>query len=306
MTALHCAAEAGTASTVTLLLNAGADITARDAWGKAALHFAAQSGCLTTVIILVRKGLDPDAADKCGNTALHYAATGGHRMIAGFLIDFGCDTNATGWMCRTPLHCAAIHGHHRVADELIRGGAKIDAESLDHGGHYTPFLAAAGQGQSVMIKLLAAAGADVNGRVAGLQGCELASTHLAAFGMHTSALKVLLELGVNPGLKNTAGMNALHCAAVGGDKATAGLLVRNFPELLESKDNNGRTPLMLAIGAKNEAVYELLIDSAADIAAVDDAGRTVFDWVESSQDDADEILSDAAYCTKRDKLFHLL
>ena len=59
-----------------LLLDAGADVDARDGWGRTALTYAAAVGNAAAVRVLLSAGATPDAADAAGTTPLMAAADG--------------------------------------------------------------------------------------------------------------------------------------------------------------------------------------------------------------------------------------
>lgn len=85
MTALMCSVsdpddfyDADHAEITRLLLDAGADISKRDASLQTALHHAASPGAgLVAVTLLVNAGAEVDAVDRDGETALHLAAAQG-------------------------------------------------------------------------------------------------------------------------------------------------------------------------------------------------------------------------------------
>ncbi|MBM3265484.1 MAG: ankyrin repeat domain-containing protein [candidate division Zixibacteria bacterium] len=74
-TALHCAAWKGHLSAVTFLLDAGADVNARnqnDHWGDTPLHAAAHANQAAIVKKLIDHGADLHALDMHGKTPLHH------------------------------------------------------------------------------------------------------------------------------------------------------------------------------------------------------------------------------------------
>ena len=85
-----------------LLLDAGADVDARDGWGRTALAYAAAVGNAAAVRVLLDAGADPDLADAAGATPLMAAADAA--------VDPASDRAAAD-----------------VARELLRGGASPDA-----------------------------------------------------------------------------------------------------------------------------------------------------------------------------------
>ena len=72
-TPLHDAAFRGNAETVTVLLEAGADLEARNESGTTPLHMAALGGNAETVTALLEAGADPKAPDNDGNLPFDYA-----------------------------------------------------------------------------------------------------------------------------------------------------------------------------------------------------------------------------------------
>ena len=97
--------------TMQFLITRGADIESQSASGKRPIHYAAESMMSEAVRMLARKGADVNCVDASGSTALHIAAASAYKYHVDFLIGFGAIVEATDAFERTPLHCAAEYGY---------------------------------------------------------------------------------------------------------------------------------------------------------------------------------------------------
>ena len=135
-TALHfAAAHTETASVISTLLDAGADLNARTSlYQHTPLHTASYYNTQPdAVAALLQRGADPDARARQGTTPLHYAATFGKLSIISSLLDGGADPNARDTEGVTPLHEATVRSKDpAVIDALLDGGA--DPMATTEGG----------------------------------------------------------------------------------------------------------------------------------------------------------------------------
>lgn len=117
-TALHLAAWKGSASTLRMLLEAGADCRPTAMDGFTALHFAAQSGCADCCVVLAAAApsLLELHTSKGGRTALHLAVDRPHLAAVRALIQAGADPSAT---TKAGLDARAIARSKREAQELL-------------------------------------------------------------------------------------------------------------------------------------------------------------------------------------------
>lgn len=95
------------AEIVRLLIDYGADVTARDTTHSTPLHLASFSGIPEIVQILIEKGSDVNAQNETNLTPLHKAALLGCAESVQLLINNGADVNAQDWVHKTPLHLAS-------------------------------------------------------------------------------------------------------------------------------------------------------------------------------------------------------
>lgn len=126
--------------------------------GEPALVLAVREGAMRVFdALLAHPGLDLEAQAMNGNTALMMAAFKNNRRAAEALLAKGARVNRAGW---TPLHYAAAGGSEDIARLLIARKAKLDAPSPKQSGAYTPLMMAAREAQPGMVRLLLEQGAD--------------------------------------------------------------------------------------------------------------------------------------------------
>ena len=124
------------------LINAGADVNARDEGGRTPLHQAARNGAVKTAALLISKGADVNAVlhDKSLAedlfTPLHIVIgepwddTDRIQMID-LLVKNGANINAKAHFEETPLHLAAFLGTPAIVQELLVKGANPSARNSD-------------------------------------------------------------------------------------------------------------------------------------------------------------------------------
>ena len=120
-----------TSSVVRMLEMRSIDVEARQGGrvnGQTCLMTAANNNHLAICRLLIDKGAQMEAKNSFGRTPLHCASYQGHDDIARLLCDHGADVEARingGWR---PVHLAAMYGHISVVKELIEErNAEINA-----------------------------------------------------------------------------------------------------------------------------------------------------------------------------------
>jgi hypothetical protein len=114
----------------------GADLSAKDTWGRSALHNRVGSR-RSNIAVLLELGANVSAIDSYGNTPLHSAADSHHAGSAKLLLEHGAQINALNNEGLTPIElglrsCRNIDIEHTV--ELVRillsAGAKKSGSCL--------------------------------------------------------------------------------------------------------------------------------------------------------------------------------
>ena len=156
---LHRAAMNVNIDALRALINAKADVNARDSQRETPLHMAARNGIIFVVRFLLNAGADVNAIDRQHETPLHKAAERIERDVVRFLLDAGAKINARDTQGETPLHMAAGYGNIFVVRFLLDGGADRNATNLKG---YTPLdVASSTSLKGHILKALIKTGADI-------------------------------------------------------------------------------------------------------------------------------------------------
>ena len=307
-TPLHQAALRKNAGMVAMLIDAHADLFARDRYGMTPLEVARQKKEAEEVIEYLKAAeaaarnlaaaADPDPGDKVDDVTsalaaaeLHHAARRGNTPRINELLADGADVNARDEHGRTALHLAASHDNHACIARLRADGSDIDARD-EHGS--TPLIAAARHGAEQAVTTLIELGADPsirnkddataleaaldvgNAKVVEtlLEACGMdgrTPLHLAVLRSDLAAVTKLLGLGADVNAKDWHRRTPLHLAA-SAEVATC-LLARKANRNI--KDNEGRTPLHLAaLHGNAEVAARLVADKRLPMNARDKYGHT--------------------------------
>jgi len=95
------------------------------------LHDVAWQGRVEAIGALVDAGADVEARNEDGRTPLHLAARQGHSEVIRALADVGADVDAAAGKGARPLHLAAWQGHPEAVRALLDAGADAGAQTAD-------------------------------------------------------------------------------------------------------------------------------------------------------------------------------
>jgi uncharacterized protein YoxC len=108
-----------------LVMRSGGLCTAMSKELNTNLLDAAMNGQRETVKILIEAGANIDAKNWEGRTALHRASYRGHTSVAKLLIEKGANINEKNNRGDTSLHIASFKGRTQIVKMLIENGANI-------------------------------------------------------------------------------------------------------------------------------------------------------------------------------------
>ena len=221
------------------LIDQGADVNAKDNTVQSAYLISTSEGYLELLNLTLRHGTDVDSKDSFNGTGLIRAADRGHADIAGRLIQADIKINHVNNLGWTALHEAIIlgNGSSRYVDTvlaLVAGGADLRLPS---------------------------------------QRDQISPLDHATAKRHDEIAKVLrTALDADKPSKQVANRRLL-AAAQRGDATAAALAIRAGANL-ETRDQRGRTPLLLAVTEDRLAVARLLVHLGASPDALDDQHDT--------------------------------
>ena len=295
-TALHWAVYRDDPETTRLLLAAGASVDAANDLGVTPLWLACNNGSAALVETLLDAEADPNAALPSGETPLMTAARTGSADAVRLLLEHGADVDAKeGAHGQTALMWAAAQRHSAVVRVLLEHRADVHERSNTYPqvvssagnadprgvfevlqGGYTPLLFAAREGDTESVRLLLAAGADVNDAAASGTSALVVAAHSG----HGALAAFLIEAGADPGAAD-AGYGALHAAVLRGDAGLVrallahgadpdAVLERGTPARRVSADWTlrhdmiGATPFWLAARFREPEIIRVLAEHGAD------------------------------------------
>ncbi|MCY4429718.1 MAG: ankyrin repeat domain-containing protein [Rhodospirillales bacterium] len=289
---LHMAAQNDARSVARLLLDRGADPTARDSTGRTPLHLAALNNAIATAELLIRSSADVGPEDAAGRTPLHFAAWGNSRQVAELLLRHGAElqpsepVRSRHWTWKVGIGArdvvalllrrefGGICDSSRTNDQLSENGwanLRPVAEMLLSKGNTPLHWAAFGDSREVA-ELLLDEGADVHGSKS--EGPT--PLDFAALGNATGAAQLLLDRGADARPRDDYPATPLHWAALGNACETIALLIDR------GTGTGARRPrwtpmLFAALGNAREAM-ELLLAHGATIGPHNTSGTILRSW----------------------------
>jgi ankyrin repeat protein len=264
-------------------LSQSAGVNVRDRRRATPLMYASAIGSIEAMALLLDAGADLNAKNDFDATALIWSA--GDLAKSRLLVGRGADVNARSKQGRTPIMMAAKRdGNSQLLRLMLDRGAIADAKD---GRGNTALMHAAQTGDVDMIGALTAQGADVN--AANLLGATPlgnavcsnrvdAVKFLLAQGANANA--AMTSFGaVRHGPIALGNLTPLMAAAPYGSAELVWELL-NAGAKVNATDVRGMTPLMLAVGSETQdlRVVNLLLRAGAEPNVASVSGETALDW----------------------------
>lgn len=150
---LRAAARKGDAAQVKLLLDRGADVNAKSAYGSTPLFFASDRGHMDVIKLLIERGADLNAEDSFYHfTPLSWAVQKNRPEVVKLLLDRGAKSPAQ-------VLTAAVQGGNaelaKIALDASKDKGKIDGATLS-----SALAMATRENKSELVDILKAAGAE--------------------------------------------------------------------------------------------------------------------------------------------------
>ena len=217
-TALLWLAHWNNFDTADLLLRAGADANLANDFRMTPLSEACTNASAALVRLLLKSGANPNTAIATGETPLMTCAKTGNADAVRMLIEYGAAVNVKEpSQNQTALMWAAAERHPDMVKALIESHADLQAHTKQG---FTPLHFAARVGDLESVKLLLAAGVDVNLLTQSSEpegprsggGSGYTPLLVAAMRAQVETALYLLDHGADPNI-SASGMTPLHWAS---------------------------------------------------------------------------------------------
>ncbi len=194
---------------VSLLIAAGADVDFIDMSQHVLCSSMQDIGLMQ---MLLRAGANVNWRDEEGNTLIHYAVSKKHHAAIKVLVDAGVDVNAKNDDGFTALQDSLIyHENKDVFNALIETGADINVNWFGEGGN-TLIHYAVWKKHHTAIKVLVDAGVDINAKN---DNGFTALQHSLAYHENKDVFNALIETGADVNVRDNDGHSILYNAING-------------------------------------------------------------------------------------------
>ncbi|MGB0525180.1 MAG: CHAT domain-containing protein [Flammeovirgaceae bacterium] len=272
-TALHLAVTSDSSRSITLLLEAGANLETPDTQGRTALHLAADHDNPEIVQLLIEAKAKVNAKDKSGDTPLMVAAGNKQTTICKLLLRAGADPKMENNSGETAIDEAKWHKDDLLVGLLEKPVSAEDSPEERQRELVELLRTAIRDNDSLKVVKLIDQGADMNypdrfGMTPLLLAAQYYTTIIHYLVQHEKA-------DLNATLPN--GRNLLHLAADNHASLHWAPFLIEAGLAINSRDKTGWTPLMVAAAAKNVAFCQWIIGLGAQASLENNQQETAAD-----------------------------
>jgi ankyrin repeat protein len=260
---LVLAATHGRTEIVDLLLNAGANVDAREPFTGTACHAAARKRDIDTLALLLARRPNLSLTDMERQTPLRVALNCSDERMIALLIEAGAPLDDSELACE-----AAATGVRAI--EALRGRRVVLSALRDREG-CTPMHSVAIAGNIAAMSLLASCGVDVDARDMFGDSC----LHAAANWSKAESLRFLVQVGADIECANDEGFTPLILAcAQGGAECVTLLLAAGASARAQSFDGSTACHAAAFASQCERDVVSALVAAGCDVDAPDAQGAT--------------------------------
>ncbi|KXZ23696.1 MULTISPECIES: ankyrin repeat domain-containing protein [Leptospira] len=211
----------------------------RDSYGSGVLSWAVKNSDQEAIRLLLEAGAEPDETNARGETPLLSALDQSNEDLIQIFLEAGADTEKKDFAGNTPLTKAVSTGNVSIVEMVLENEYSTPDLEERNGEGYTPILLAVDLG-------------------------------------HLEIVEYLLDQGADFLKKNSEGRTILHLTALHNDFEILDLFLEQeeTKTILEDKDADGNTALLLASSHDSVECLEKLIQVGADILQLNASGKT--------------------------------
>ncbi|XP_067685419.1 putative ankyrin repeat protein RF_0381 [Haliotis asinina] len=254
-----------------ILSQGTANINARGKHGMTPAMIAAKEGHKEILEVLVKKGSDLSLLDDDENNILHLASNEGHLEIVKYIYSLNIvDIEIREVHGYTPIMLAALFGQTRVFLFLAKMGADLSlwsdlTENILH-------LSCRGGNEEIVKYVIKRNVVGINSK----QHRDMTAVLLAVKYGYSVVFDFLLANGADLLAVDTLGNGVLHLACEGGNVDIVKFVVTIHIVDVNTRADDGRTPVLTAAAFGHSTVFEYLVKCGADLSVVDNDYNNIF------------------------------